>query len=152
MRNLLAAVVVLGAISLPKTALAETLVPLLINETAITIIDVDSIRNIGQMKRAWVYVGLPQDRAGTAYTAALFEFDCASERYRTANRKFFDIRGRMTSEERDTTAWSIGLPVSPGTSALRAVCEDNYSRSAALPGYSILQLVEQYRRLAASRG
>ena len=136
----------------PTAASAETLVPLLINETAITMIDMDSIRTTGEMKRAWVYVGLPRDREGTAYTGAFVEFDCAEGRYRTINRKSFDIRGRITSEERDATSWNVGLPVSPATSAMSAVCEDGYSLSAALPGYSVLQLVEQYRRMAATRG
>lgn len=85
-------------------------------------VDIDSIREVAGMKRAWVLtVSDRRPEAPVFYSMALAEFDCSAERARTLANQGYQSDGTM-KDGMETKGWSYPVPQTAYYGALALAC------------------------------
>lgn len=97
-------------------------------------IDIDTIREVGAYKRAWLLIVLGTAPDGIAYyTQELMEFDCAGQRLQSIAVKLFKQNGEF-SKDLENDKWSYPVPNSAGFGALDYACGGKVNEANVLSG------------------
>lgn len=113
-------------------------------------INLDTIRDVGAYKRAWLLIVLGTAPDGNAYyTQELMEFDCAAQRSQTIAVKLFKQNGDF-SKDLVSDTWSFPAPNSAGFVALDYACGGRVDE-AKIVSESAFEMFKTFMEVAKQR-